>query len=84
MASSVCPIFLNRQHADHDSLDSGFGSVCNIPSPKSQSPKNEPASKARRPVINSDSPPHANWPARLPRFPKIFEEGEGALEENCC
>jgi hypothetical protein len=64
-----------------------FGSMrrnFNIPSPKSQSPKKEPAPKARRPTLNPGASPHANRLARPPRFPEIFEEdeaGSDALED---
>ena len=64
-----------------------FGSMrrnFNIPSPKS-SPKKEPASRARRPVLDPGASPHANRLARPPRFPGIFEEdeaGSDALEED--
>jgi hypothetical protein len=59
-------------HPQIHSLMKSFGStVCaknvNIPSPKSQSPKKEPAPKARRPLLN--------WgPAALPHASEIFEE----------
>ena len=67
-----------------------FGSMrrnFNIPSPKSQSPKKEPAPKARRPTLNPDASPHANRLARPPRFPEICEEdeaGSDALEDDRC
>jgi hypothetical protein len=54
----------------------------NIPSPKSQSPKKDPAPKARRPLQNPDASPHANRLARLPRFPEICEEDEDAPKDN--
>jgi hypothetical protein len=66
-----------------------FGSMrknFNIPSPKSQSPK-EPSPKARRPVLNPNASPHANRLARPPRFPEIFEEDEAVsdtLEDDRC
>ncbi|KAF8265181.1 hypothetical protein EI94DRAFT_368096 [Lactarius quietus] len=50
----------------------------NFPSPKSQSLKKDPPPTARRPVLNTAASPHANQLARPPRFPEIFEEGEGA------
>jgi hypothetical protein len=48
----------------------------NIPSPKSRSPKKEPAPKAHRPVLNwcPAASPHANRLARPPHFPGIFKE----------
>jgi hypothetical protein len=62
-----------------------FGSMrknFNIPSPKSQSPKKDPAPKARRPLLNPDASPHANRLARPPRFPEICEEDEDAPEDD--
>jgi hypothetical protein len=54
----------------------------NIFSPKSQSPKKDPAPKARRALLNPDASPHANRLVRPPRFPELFEEDEDAPEDN--
>jgi hypothetical protein len=59
----------------------------NIPSPKSQSPKNEPAPTARRPVLNSVASPHPQPAGTTTRFPEIFEEdevGSEPLEDDRC
>ena len=58
----------------------------NIPSLKSQSPK-EPSPKARRPVLNPNASPHTNRLACPPRFTEIFEEDEArsdASEDDRC
>ena len=55
---------LNRDNMLITSSDYGFRfCVSSIPSPKSQSPKKEPASKARRSMLNPDAPPDANQAA---------------------
>ena len=72
-------------HPQIHSLMKSFGSMCknfNIPSPKSQFLKKEPSPKARRPMLNPDASPHANWLARPPSFPEICEEDEDAPEDN--
>ncbi|KAI9453898.1 hypothetical protein BJY52DRAFT_1205372 [Lactarius psammicola] len=80
-------IITDAESAIHNLMKS-FGSMrrnFNIPSPKSQSPKKEPAPRARRPVLDPAASPHANRLARAPRFPEIFEEdeaGSDALEED--
>jgi hypothetical protein len=61
-----------------DSMPKNF----NIPSPKSQSSRKDPAPKARHPLLSPDASPHANWLARPPRFPEICEEDEDAPEDN--
>ena len=58
-----------------DSMRKNF----NIPSPKSQSPK-EPSLKAQRPVLNPNASPHANRLTRQPRFPEISDEDEAGSD----
>jgi hypothetical protein len=64
MASSTRQLLDN--HADPSPSDPQpdeelrFYANLNIPSPKFQPPKKEPASKARCPVLNPDASPHTN------------------------
>ena len=83
MASSICGLLPNQPYADLIILRfPASGPVGNTPNFRSL--KNDPAPKAGHPVLNQDASPHANWLARLPRFPEIFQEDEDSLEDNCC
>jgi hypothetical protein len=78
-------LILSPSDSQHDEELWLYARNFNIPSYKSQSPKEEPAPKARRPMLNPGASPHANRLARPPRFPEIFEEdeaGSDALEDN--